>query len=235
MNYMACKCVKSYKILRGVIEWNESNSDLSSPNFVVKAYKYKAWAFVSDYVRLKALYDYGGVYLDTDVEIRKTFTDRFWNADLVLGYMYDDAVSTAVIMAKAHHPFIKFLLDKYETLILDTTNPNNGLMTQALLEFYPNFRLNGKYYQLEDNGFIFPKDYFEEPIICGEGGYSVHHFMGSWHMVNKSFKVKLRPIVKWSLFHCRLLNYAYQKINRKLYLKKASHYRRYLEDVKIVS
>ena len=61
MNYMACKCVKSYKILRGgVIEWNESNSDLSSPNFVVKAYKYKAWAFVSDYVRLKALYDYGG-------------------------------------------------------------------------------------------------------------------------------------------------------------------------------
>lgn len=213
-------------------EWNESNSDLSSPNFVVMAYKSKAWAFVSDYIRLKALYDYGGVYLDTDVEIRKTFSDRFWNADLVLGYMYDDAVSTAVIMAKAHHPFIKFLLDKYETLNLDTTSPNNGLMTQALLEFYPNFRLNGKYSHLEDNGFIFPKNYFEEPVMFGKGGYSVHHFMGSWHTGSNSLKMRLRPLVKWCLFHCRLANYAYQKINRRLFLKNASHYKRYLEDVK---
>ena len=196
------------------------------------AYKSKAWAFVSDYIRLKALYDYGGVYLDTDVEIRKTFPDRFWNADLVLGYMYDDAVSTAVIMAKAHHPFIKFLLDKYETLILDTTSPNNGLMTQALLEFYPNFRLNGKYSHLEDNGFIFPKNYFEEPVMFGKGGYSVHHFMGSWHASSNSLKIRLRPLVKWCLFHCRLANYAYQKINRRLFLKNASHYKRYLEDVK---
>ena len=234
MIYMVCKCVKSFKISGGgeIKEWNESNSDLSSPNFVATAYKSKAWAFVSDYIRLKALYDYGGVYLDTDVEIRKTFTDRFWNADLVLGYMYDDAVSTAVIMAKAHHPFIKFLLDKYETLILDTTSPNNGLMTQALLEFYPNFRLNGKYSHLEDNGFIFPKNYFEEPVMFGKGGYSVHHFMGSWHASSNSLKTRLRPLVKWCLFHCRLANYAYQKINRRLFLKNASHYKRYLEDVK---
>ena len=213
-------------------KWDESTFDINSNEWVKKAIELKNYSLAADVIRSWALLNYGGIYLDTDVEIRKTFTDRFWNADLVLGYMYDDAVSTAVIMAKAHHPFIKFLLDKYETLILDTTSPNNGLMTQALLEFYPNFRLNGKYSHLEDNGFIFPKNYFEEPVMFGKGGYSVHHFMGSWHASSNSLKTRLRPLVKWCLFHCRLANYAYQKINRRLFLKNASHYKRYLEDVK---
>lgn len=72
---LAEKCIKSwhkkcpdYKI----IEWNEDNFDISScPLYVRQAYEAKKWAFVTDYVRLKVVYDNGGIYFDTDVELRK--------------------------------------------------------------------------------------------------------------------------------------------------------------------
>ena len=49
-----------------IIEWNESNFDLGCSDFVNEAYKAKKWAFVSDYARLKVIYDNGGIYLDTE-------------------------------------------------------------------------------------------------------------------------------------------------------------------------
>lgn len=52
-------------------EWNESNFDVKQNQYCREAYEAKKWAFVSDYVRLKVLYDYGGVYMDTDVEVCK--------------------------------------------------------------------------------------------------------------------------------------------------------------------
>jgi len=236
-NYMAEKCVRSFDLLKREIEikeWNEQNTNLSSPKFVAQAFKKKAWAFVSDYVRLKALYDYGGVYLDTDIEIKREFDDSFWEADLVLGYMYDDAISTAVIMSKPHHPFIKRLLDCYEKMELNINIPNNVLMTQQVLEYYPHFKLNGKFQKFDDRCFIYPKTYFEEPVLFSKkGGFSVHHFMGSWHPKKKSLKVRLRSLVKYLLFYCFIINWIYQKANRKIYLKRFCFYKRYLNDKNI--
>ena len=70
---LAKKCISSWKTYcpgYKLIEWNESNYDLSSaPQFVREAAEAKKWAFVSDYVRLQVVYQYGGIYLDTDVEL----------------------------------------------------------------------------------------------------------------------------------------------------------------------
>ena len=52
--------------------WDESNFDINSTQWTSSAYKKKKYAFVSDFVRLKALYEEGGLYLDTDVELLKT-------------------------------------------------------------------------------------------------------------------------------------------------------------------
>ena len=87
-----------------IIEWNEGNCNLAENQYVHDAYVRGLWAFVSDYVRLKVLYEYGGIYFDTDVEVKKPFPENFFEADLVLGYMYECAISTAVIMAAPHHP-----------------------------------------------------------------------------------------------------------------------------------
>ena len=63
------KIIPDYQIIR----WDESNFDVNSLSFTKEAYDSKVWAFVSDYVRLYALYNYGGIYLDTDVELLTDF------------------------------------------------------------------------------------------------------------------------------------------------------------------
>ncbi len=67
-------CIKTWKKYCPDYEikrWDESNFDVNSHPFMKAAYEAKAWAFVSDYARLKVVYDNGGIYLDTDVELLK--------------------------------------------------------------------------------------------------------------------------------------------------------------------
>ena len=74
LSELAERCIESWKRYcpdYKIIEWNESNFDLDCSDFVKEAYQAKKWAFVSDYARLKIIYDHGGIYLDTDVEVIK--------------------------------------------------------------------------------------------------------------------------------------------------------------------
>ena len=75
---LAEKCIKSWKKFcpdYQIIEWNEENFDVSAaPEYVCQAYAAKRWAFVTDYVRLKAMTEMGGIYMDTDVELVKPLT-----------------------------------------------------------------------------------------------------------------------------------------------------------------
>lgn len=72
---LAEKCIKSWRKYcpdYEIIEWNEENFDISTaPLYVRQAYEAKKWAYVTDYVRLQVVYDHGGIYLDTDVELRR--------------------------------------------------------------------------------------------------------------------------------------------------------------------
>ena len=75
---LAKKCIKSWKKYLPdykIIEWNEDNFDINSNQYVREAYEAKKYAFVSDYVRLYALYNYGGIYMDTDVEVIKSLDE----------------------------------------------------------------------------------------------------------------------------------------------------------------
>ena len=74
----AVKCIESWKKFcpdYEIVEWNESNFDLNACNYVREAYEAKKWAFVSDYARFKILYENGGLYFDTDVELIKPIDD----------------------------------------------------------------------------------------------------------------------------------------------------------------
>lgn len=75
---LAVKCIESWKKYCPDYEikrWDESNFDLNCCDYVKEAYQAKKWAFVSDYVRFKVLYDEGGLYFDTDVELIKSIDD----------------------------------------------------------------------------------------------------------------------------------------------------------------
>ena len=158
-DYMAKKCIESFGQIRGckIVEWNETNCSFDETEYVKQAYEQRSWAHVSDYYRLKRLYEYGGIYMDTDIQVKKSFPDNFFEADLVLGYMYECAISTAVIMAAPKHPYIKGLLDMYETMAFDRRIPNNSIFNDFTLANYPNFRLNGKFREFIPKGFIYPR------------------------------------------------------------------------------
>ena len=79
---LAIKCIESWKKYLPdyeIKEWNESNFDLACCDYVKEAYQSKKWEFVSDYARFWILYNYGGLYFDTDVEIIKDMTSIIVN------------------------------------------------------------------------------------------------------------------------------------------------------------
>ena len=87
MGKLENKCLASWKKYLPdykIIKWSEENVDLEECEFIREAYKQKKWAFVADYVRTKALYEQGGIYFDTDMEVLKKL-DEFVDDTLVVG------------------------------------------------------------------------------------------------------------------------------------------------------
>lgn len=85
---LAVKCIESWKKYcpdYEIMIWDERNFDVSVCAYTKEAYDAKKWAFVSDYVRLKALYEYGGIYMDTDVELVKSL-DGFLHEKAFSGF-----------------------------------------------------------------------------------------------------------------------------------------------------
>lgn len=115
--------------------WSEDNFDIAAaPQYVREAYEVKKYAFVSDYVRLWALEGEGGLYMDVDFEVYKSFDDLMVQYDAFAGYEGSkrNPVMMGVIAAKAHHPFVQGMMHTYESKVflledgsLDMT-PNTG-------------------------------------------------------------------------------------------------------------
>jgi mannosyltransferase OCH1-like enzyme len=240
------KYMNTWKILNDykIIEWNENNSDLKNNKFVKDAYNNKKWAFVSDYIRLKVLYEYGGIYLDTDVEVKNKF-DNLLDNNMFLGFIYNCSVGTAVIGSIPKHPIIKELLDLYESVALENGYSeyknkkfsniklanNNDLFTLYLLTKYPNFKLNNKKQQFL-NITIYPKEYFEIEPILGEH-YSIHRCNGSWikEQTNNK-KYILKQCIKTILSKIPIinLNAIITHINLVKRTSRLPFYKKYLKD-----
>ena len=109
----AKKCIKSWKKHLPnyeIIEWNENNFDINCNEYVREAYKSKKYAFVSDYARIYALYNYGGIYMDTDVEVIKSL-DKFLCNDAFAGLENEYSIQTAVMgCCKGNLLFKEFLI-----------------------------------------------------------------------------------------------------------------------------
>lgn len=181
-----------------LMEWTEENFDVNAAcDYVKEAYKAGKWAFVSDYVRLKALYDYGGIYFDTDLEVLKNI-DRFLT---YRGFFCTEShytVSTAIIAAEPHAAWIKDLLDEYETVSFYNQDGSmnklpNTKRVQTYLENRYGYHWSDEVQELEPGLAVFPAEYFS-PLNCftgvlnmTENSYTIHHYDNTW----KSKKEKL--------------------------------------------
>lgn len=186
--------------------WSENNFDINSNIFIKQAYESKKWAFVSDYVRLWALYNEGGIYLDTDVEILRSI-DAFLDKEAFMGFENKYRLSSAIIGSKKNNKLIGALLDYYNDksfynndMTLNLT-PNTQIITQELLG--KGLKLNNKEQVIENNLHIYPKEYFSpksgitKKINITQNSYCIHQFDASWvdNKTGKSLKVKIRNAI----------------------------------------
>lgn len=204
-------------------EWNESNFDVNENAYCKEAYKAKKWAFVSDYARINALYNYGGIYLDTDVEIIQSL-DPLLNNRVLMGFENDRMLSTATIGAEPHHALLKEILQAYSGRhfinsdgSLDTKT-NVQLITELLIQNH-NLVSNGKEQLLDSGLHVFPmesfvaKDYWTGWILADETTYTIHHYASTWvdekdrnliarerHYIRNIYKKIERPVHKAAAF-----------------------------------
>lgn len=178
------KC-PDYKIMC----WNEENFDIQKNSFVKWAYRNKKWAFVSDYVRMYALYYHGGIYLDTDVELVKNLDElRYQYA--YMGMEQSGCVASGLGMGTVqNNPYIKEVLESYERYTLQELKKWDSYEVNAKRESdllrKHGFKANNEY-QIVNNIAIFPSEFFS-PVQVGkreieitENTYSIHHYHYSW-------------------------------------------------------
>ena len=184
-------------------EWSEANTDLDATAFGRRALAEKKWGFVADIVRLQKLQTEGGFYLDTDVELVRPLALAGEEAGhLVLGYIYDCALGTAVIYSPPRHPVIGGLLEEYQHVRAGAWPVNNTVFTDYFINRVPGFRLDGRRWQSASEKItVYPKEFFEQPALIRQHGMAIHHCSGSWMAQNAGggFQTGSRDphLVKW--------------------------------------
>lgn len=182
------------------MEWNEENFDINQFSFARDAYHAKKFAFVSDVCRLHALREYGGIYLDTDVQVLRSFNDLLNGDKFIMGMEDDFVVSSACILSSPNHPIINKLLDFYQNAAFkgevfgkEGLLPNTHVISEILKQEY-GLRLHRHFTYSNEAVTIYPVDYFspknyaDKRITLTVNSYCVHLFNGSW--ISKSTKFK---------------------------------------------
>lgn len=182
------KHLQDYKI----IDWNEDNFDIHENKYVEQAYQAKKWAFVSDYIRAKAVYEYGGIYLDTDVLVLDDLTSLLNNRAFV-GFENKDNPFTAVFGAEKHHPLLKDMLDYYDDrdFTFDRADQLAGVNTVSVSDILKNkygAEPNNQEQELKEGIHVYP-----DGVLCNPSADSktIHVFTGTWMEGEKPLKRKL--------------------------------------------
>ncbi|MDE7445440.1 MAG: hypothetical protein K2N15_07055 [Lachnospiraceae bacterium] len=186
------RCLESWKYYcpdYEIIEWNESNYDIGKHPFMEQAYKSGAFGFVPDYARLDILYNEGGLYLDTDVEIKRNI-DNLLYQDAFCGVEKWQIINFGGLSgAVKNHPMIKKFLDaRQDIFFID----DNGKLNKNTCGFYDTrvavkegYKLNGETQTISNMNiyaydYFHPYDYMSGLLNETENTYSVHWFNGGW-------------------------------------------------------
>ena len=190
---LAEKCIKSWHKFcpdYEIREWNEDNFDITAaPLYVRQAYEAGRWAFVTDYVRLKALLEQGGIYMDTDVEVVKPL-DPYLHHQAFAGFEHPQRVQTGLLACCPGFPLFRDFLAHYDTAVFyrpdgtqDITT-NVEVLTKLCLD--RGMVCNDRYQVIEGLALypreVFcPVDYETEKLRRTRKTVVIHWFASSWH------------------------------------------------------
>ena len=190
-----------------IIEWNETNFDVNMFPYAAEAYAEKKYAFVSDVARLYALSEYGGIYLDTDVEVLRPF-DGILQHHCVFGFEYRNWIATSFMAAEKDYPLMKNFLSAYRDARFVTGNEKNtetNVEKLTLILCEKGLCRDNTYQQLPDGIVIYPKEYFS-PYDYGncvnektKNSICIHYFYVSWlpgyERIKKQMKKMLVSVI----------------------------------------
>ena len=188
----AQKCIASWKKYLPdyeIKEWNEQNFDVTVNRFCYEAYKAKKYAFVSDFIRIYVLYNYGGIYMDVDVEVVKPFDEKFLGCESFSGYETSKTIPTGIMGSCKGQKFFGKILEYYEKESFingdGTLNMTTNVKIITDIAKVNGFIPNGE--QQTILGFtIYPQTYFcplshdTDETFFSSNTYTIHHFSGTW-------------------------------------------------------
>lgn len=210
---LAKKCIKSWKEKcpdYEIVCWNEDNFDLNQNTYMRQAYEAGKWAFASDYARLKVVYDHGGIYLDTDVELLKPLDSLLENTGF-MGFEPGGVVSTGLgFGAEKGHKVIEEFLKDYEDarFLLDdgsydlTPCPKRNTEVLKRLGMDP-----GKGHQtfldmvFLPEAYLCPMNYYTGKIRITKDTYSIHHYSASWTSAVSRRTTRIKRLIGVKLYN----------------------------------
>lgn len=200
------KCINSWKEKLPDYEiklWSTENFDVNICRYTREAFEVKKYAFVSDYVRLYALYNEGGIYLDSDIEVIRKF-DNLLNNNAFTCFENNHTVAAWIFGSEKGNPLFKEFLEYYNErpFILSDgkydTTPNTIPITDICMKH--GLVLNSKEQKL-DYITIYPQDFFcpydraTESLTITENTYSIHYFNGGWISDSKKKIIAKRKVI----------------------------------------
>ncbi len=218
------KCINSWKKYLPDYEfmlWNEDTFNVNSCQFAREAYENKKWAFVSDYARIAVLCEYGGWYLDTDIEILKPLTP-FLDKRVVLGTDENGEI-TAMYGTEKGHPYWIKVLEYYQKMpfVLPDGSFNMTVVNvhlEIVLEQYGYVHEN-MYQKLEEGIVVYPDDYFHVVSLelgtrhLTENSHAIHWQTMTWTSNSSHFARWIRRRILIPIFGERFLAF-YKKIRK---------------------
>lgn len=193
------KCIDSWKMFcpdYKIIRWDESNYDICKNKYMLQAYESKKYGFVPDYARLDIINQYGGIYLDTDVELIRSL-DELLPYEFYCGFEDEHFIALGLgFGAIKNHPLIQKMIGTYEKLEFVREGELNLIASpvyQTKIIRNLGFVLNGEYQEKNGIG-ILPPDAFAPggslllPDEITEHTFSIHHYDASWMDNNDKIK-----------------------------------------------
>lgn len=186
------KCCPEYEIR----QWNETNFDINCNSFLKEAYDAGNYAFASDIIRLMVLFQYGGIYVDADVEMLKSF-DALLDNKAFVGFETMDYVNSGQALGTVkNNPLIKEHLAQYDSLSFSSCEDIHSIACpQLFTELLKQKGLicDNSYQELE-NITVYPMEFFNPfDVLTGRmkktnNSYSIHWSAHSW--------ISLNPVTK---------------------------------------
>lgn len=208
----AKKCIKSWRKYcpdYEIVLWNEDNFDVNVNRYVQEAYEMKKWAFITDYARLWIVYNQGGIYLDTDVELIKPL-DSLLKYDAYFGIeaTKNKCIATGLgFGAEKNAKIVKEIMDQYENINFKVGNgqydatPCPDRNTEIFEKYGYNHKdeccmIGGA--MILSSEYLCPKSFKTGKINITEKTVSIHHFDGTWQPISTRLKTEIARMIGYT-------------------------------------